>query len=336
MNDITIVMPTFNKEKYIVQALDSVFAQKTSYSFEIIIPDDHSTDETLSIIQDYQNKYPAKITLLTSDINQKLYKNVIRAYAQLKTPYFCVLDPDDYWTDPLHLQKALDFLASHPDYTIYCSDILKLYPNGTQTPCQFASHPTTSTFMDFLNNKSTLAFTQSTVFRNIVFSKGLPKFMQQLPSKTAEKSFRGDTFRNLIHLHEGKAYYVPEIQSVYRITEEGIWAGSIQMERELLNANIFKDMWLYFDKQYPELLVKSYLAYGKLHDILTESLSQIHDRNKLLAIIRDLVWLSQIYGSEKKALIRSMYSMLKLKDKFRLFCYLKLKYKLQSKGLFLY
>ena len=107
MADITIIMPSYNKEKYIAEALDSVFMQETSYNYHIVVADDCSSDKTVEIVRQYQEKYPDKITLLTSDKNQKLYKNILRAYEITKTDYFCVLDPDDYWIDKHKIQKAL-------------------------------------------------------------------------------------------------------------------------------------------------------------------------------------------------------------------------------------
>ena len=130
MADITIIMPSYNKEKYIAENLDSVFMQETSYDYHIIVADDCSTDRTVEIVREYQNKYPDKITLLTSETNQKLYRNVLRAYENTKTDYFCVLDPDDYWTDKYKIQKSLDFLEKNKDYTIYVTDTNMLFPDG--------------------------------------------------------------------------------------------------------------------------------------------------------------------------------------------------------------
>ena len=75
---------------YIKECLDSIFMQETNYSYQLIVADDHSTDNSVEIIKEYQAKYPNKITLLESDVNQKLYKNVLRAYEITKTPYFTV------------------------------------------------------------------------------------------------------------------------------------------------------------------------------------------------------------------------------------------------------
>ena len=110
--DLTVIMPCFNKVKYVAEALDSVFAQRTCYSYEIVVADDCSTDGTLDVIARYEAAHPGVIRVLRSNCNQKLFRNVVRAYAQVRTKYFCVLDPDDYWSDPLKVQRALDFLES--------------------------------------------------------------------------------------------------------------------------------------------------------------------------------------------------------------------------------
>lgn len=47
MDDITIIMPSYNKGDYIAEALDSVFMQETEYSYHIIVADDCSSDKTL-------------------------------------------------------------------------------------------------------------------------------------------------------------------------------------------------------------------------------------------------------------------------------------------------
>lgn len=264
MNDkkITIIMPTFNKDKYISQALDSVLMQETNYGYQIIIADDCSTDKTLSIVKSYQQKQPEKILLLESTMNQKLYKNILRAYEITKTDYFTVLDPDDYWTDKRKIQRALDFLEANKEFTLYCGNTEM---NGRQYVQ--ASHPYDFDFYDCLANRASFGHTSSTIFRNVIFKSGIPYKMKNLSSSTQERTFRGDSFRNFIHLYEGNGHFEPYIDSVYRITEEGIWTSLSRPEQLLLNANLFKDMYLYFNKDYPEFLSKS---YQMLDDIRTQ------------------------------------------------------------------
>lgn len=255
--DLTIIMPTWNKEAYIRDALDSIFAQRTRFSYHIIVADDNSTDSTLDIVQEYEKRHPGFFTVLTSDQNRKLYRNVIRAYAITKTPYFCVLDPDDFWMSENHVENALSYLESHRKFSIYSSGIEMLYPDGTRKKCAFANKPTISSFDDYLCDKAVIAFTQTCVFRNVVFINGLPEKMIHLESPSNERSFRGDSFRSFIHIREGKSYYNPDIESVYRITNEGIYAGLSEASRYLLNARLFADFWQYDGAQHHELIARS-------------------------------------------------------------------------------
>lgn len=261
MNQLTIIMPTYNKEKYIGEALDSIFAQKTKYGFGILVADDCSADGTLSIVEQYRKLYPGKIDVLTSSSNQKLYRNVVRAYAMLQSPYFAVLDPDDYWKSPDHIENALNFLGQHPDYTIYSSEIEMIEPDGTRRIVGFADRECTTDYANFLRGNACVGFTQSAVFRNVVFARGLPEIMRLLPFASMEESFRGDTFRTFLHIREGKAYFSPKVEGCYRLTDDGIYAGLNTFEQNRLNATLWLNLYRYEEGKYPELLFRAWKCY---------------------------------------------------------------------------
>lgn len=262
--DLTIIMPSWNKEKYIAQALDSILAQKTSYTYHILVADDHSTDHTLDIVDEYASRHPGLFTILRSDTNQKLFKNVRRAYALCKTPYFCVLDPDDYWTDPLKIQKALDWLEDHRDFTIYATDSSVCDLDGQSHPHFGYTEPDDSDFSDYLLFNAKLGCTQGSVFRNVVFSRGLPEKIAGDLRPDQEASFRGDSFRNLIHIHEGKAHFEPEITAVYRVTTEGLWQGCSRRKNRRHYCQMMADFNEYLDGTCPQLL-RSLKLWERLH-----------------------------------------------------------------------
>ena len=127
---VSILMPAYNHEKYISQAIESVLAQKTNYPYELLIHDDCSTDSTLTIAQNYATKFPDKIKLFTEKENQGLMKSYKRLIEQSNGKYLAILESDDYWLDENKLQIQIDFLESNSDYGIVAGDIISIDENG--------------------------------------------------------------------------------------------------------------------------------------------------------------------------------------------------------------
>lgn len=127
---VTILMPAYNHEKYISQAIESVLAQKTNYPYELLIHDDCSTDNTLTIAQNYATKFSDKIKVFTEEENQGLLKSYKRLIEQSNGKYLAILESDDYWLDENKLQIQIDFLESNSDYGIVAGDIISIDENG--------------------------------------------------------------------------------------------------------------------------------------------------------------------------------------------------------------
>ncbi len=109
---------SYNLEKYIAEALDSILMQKVNFKYNIVVSDDYSTDKTRKILQQYAVKYPDKITLLLQENNLGVVANFVETLKACEGKYIALLDGDDYWTDPLKLQKQVDFLESNKDFSI--------------------------------------------------------------------------------------------------------------------------------------------------------------------------------------------------------------------------
>ncbi len=112
---VTIASTTYNMEAFIAEALDSWLAQKTSFQFDIIISDDGSTDGTCDVVRRYIEKYPNIRLISTGHIGKM--PNFIRSLKESKGKYIALCDGDDYWIDPEKLQKQVDFMESHPDFS---------------------------------------------------------------------------------------------------------------------------------------------------------------------------------------------------------------------------
>src|SRR5690606_34031006 len=117
---VSVIVATYNHENYIKQCLDGILMQQTTFDFEIILKEDCSTDNTREIVKQYQKKFPNKIRLWLT--NENLYSKKIKlsGYNYTDSKYIALCEGDDYWTDPLKLQKQVEFLENNLDYVI-CS-----------------------------------------------------------------------------------------------------------------------------------------------------------------------------------------------------------------------
>ena len=91
-----------------------------------IVHDDASTDGSAAIIREYAEKYPDIIKPIYEIENQysKRDGSLTRIMnAHMHGKYIAMCEGDDYWIDPLKLQKQVDFLESHPDCSLVCTDI---------------------------------------------------------------------------------------------------------------------------------------------------------------------------------------------------------------------
>ena len=123
---LSVILITYNHEKYIEKALDLVLSQVTDFPFEIVIGDDCSPDDTKNIIREYRDKYPDIIRIVHREKNTgRPTLNVYETTMKCRGDYLAYLEGDDYWTDSDKLQKQMDFLNEHPEY-IACTHSHKM------------------------------------------------------------------------------------------------------------------------------------------------------------------------------------------------------------------
>ena len=112
---VSIICTNYNKGDWVREAMDSFLNQKTNFEFEIIIIDDASTDHSYEIIQEYQNKFPEKVRTFRNEVNLGITKTWKKICQEAKGQYIARCDSDDFWTDPLKLQKQVDLLDASID-----------------------------------------------------------------------------------------------------------------------------------------------------------------------------------------------------------------------------
>ena len=112
---VSIICTNYNKGDWVREAMDSFLNQKTNFDFEIIIIDDASTDHSYEIIQEYQNKFPEKVRTFRNEVNLGITRTWKKVCQEAKGQYIARCDSDDFWTDPVKLQKQVDLLDASTD-----------------------------------------------------------------------------------------------------------------------------------------------------------------------------------------------------------------------------
>lgn len=119
---VTIIVLTYNEEEYVSKCLDGILMQQVNFPYEVKIYDDASTDNTQTVIQQYVDRYPGVFEAHLYKINYysqgMQFYGEKQGYRTANGKYVALCEGDDYWTDPLKLQKQVDFLESHPDYSV--------------------------------------------------------------------------------------------------------------------------------------------------------------------------------------------------------------------------
>lgn len=223
---VSICCITYNHEKYIRDAIESFLMQETDFPFEIIIHDDASTDKTADIIREYEKKYPELIKPIYQTENQysKGVKVTWLAVKKAKGKYIAFCEGDDYWTDPLKLQRQIEFLEKHEDYMASAHQAMVIHQTNKKENHLFKEVNSEILYLsDLLSDRK--FHTASFVFRkNIIMSHPLPANI-----------ISGDRALYILLSSFGPIKYFSESMCVYRKNDGGIssWVTAEMMKKDL-------------------------------------------------------------------------------------------------------
>jgi glycosyltransferase involved in cell wall biosynthesis len=260
---VSVCVPAFNHEKYIAQMLDGALMQQTDFPFEIVIGDDASTDSTPDIIQQYIARNPGRIRAFLHAENQGPKEprefagrnNVLQLLKACKGEYVAMCEGDDYWTDPLKLQKQVDFLDKNPDFAICHHNMLVIYEDGSDSHSFNApDQKLVSTIKDILEDKWFMA-TASWVYRN--------HFLTNDFAEWHAKAAAGDWAVMIQLAAQGQIGYLPETMGVYRKHSAGLSNIHSQTNRNFLlnRKEMFENVDQWLDYRYHEAIEKTLIKY---------------------------------------------------------------------------
>ncbi len=246
MKKISVMVTTYNHEKYIASALDSVLMQKGAFELEIIVGDDFSTDSTPSILKEYEKQHPGLMKILPSKSNIGVTRNIQRCIGQYTGDYVAFIEGDDYWTREDKLFNQMQFLEDHPECAFCFNAITLLYEgDGFSIP-----HPTQ---VKFMRKRKYLLTTSELIYYNFIgnFSCCMyrKEILERLPPDLFDM-FVVDWMFNIYCSQFGKIGFLYDIMSVYRIHEGSLWSSQ-KNEEKLLS-------WIKYAGEYDRYLNHKY------------------------------------------------------------------------------
>ena len=255
---VTVCLITFNHERFIGKAIDSILSQKTNFDFTILIADDYSTDRTREILANYQRLLPEKIELLLQERNVGPGQNWKDLITKPRSPFISYLEGDDYWTDENKLQNQVDFLQAHPDYTA-CGHLAYREVGGMVTSQIVGNFPgNTFTHADFSKGYPAIP-SSSLVFRNsgVVHDPFL------------YSQYGGDRALLFLLSLQGPIKVLPFVGSVYRMHQASLESSYRKSNEKLALRNIAENYayFLRIEPQYRPFMAAKirwncfYLAY---------------------------------------------------------------------------
>jgi len=219
---VSVCMITYNHEKYIGRAIESVLAQEVDFPIEIIIGEDNSTDATREIVLEFEGKYPQIIKAVSNPTNLGMNGNLINILKQCQGRYIALLEGDDIWTSIYKLKKQVMFLEGNPECTIcFHKTEVRIQESGQIRGLWPDFDPSTITTIDDLLQNNYIS-TCTVMYRNVnieTFPNGFNKLGI------------GDWPLHIIYAQKGNIGFLNETMAQYRVHSTGIFSTLTTLQK---------------------------------------------------------------------------------------------------------
>lgn len=220
---VSVYMITYNHERFVAQAIESVLMQETDFPFELVIGEDCSTDGTRAICERHARAHPDRIWLLPSERNLGMMGNMVRTLAACRGKYIALCEGDDYWMDPQKLHKQVAWLEAHPEasFCFHPCQIESASPTEGESSSRGGHRLTGIVKQEFYEDSRALVMWCIVPTASVMLRKSmLPDFGDEW--KTAPV---GDWPLFFYLGMQGPFGCLPETMAVYRLHRGGTWSG---------------------------------------------------------------------------------------------------------------
>lgn len=233
MTTIDVILFCYKQEQYIEQALRSIYAQELpkDVSVRIIVADDASPDDTLSIIKSLAKISPFPITILPEEPNMGISKNYKRSFAATTADYVAILEGDDYWL-PNHLAQHVEFLQAHPECSMSMNEITYLDESTNELKVEYqVKGVNTHKLVDVH-----MQITEGNHLGNLSACCFSGQYLRELPANLYDMSI-ADWMLGVMMAQRGDIAILKGSTSIYRVKASGVWAGRSKWQQHFVMLN---------------------------------------------------------------------------------------------------
>lgn len=263
---VSVLVITYNHERYIAQAINSILMQAVNFDYEIIIGEDASTDRTRQIVLELEKQHPDKIrVMLQTEADAERDRaaglggksNFVKGLQACQGQYLALLEGDDYWTDSAKLQKQVDFLQQHPDFASCFHNVEIIHQDGTKQSGNSCppDQKEVSNIEDLLAEN--FMQTGSVMYRRSLIGK-LPEWFHT--------SSIGDWPLHIMVAQHGNIGYLDRVMGAYRIHEGAYWSAKPTAHKLLASIKLLNSLNEYLGYKYDRQIKTTQCRY---YDALT-------------------------------------------------------------------
>ena len=281
MTKSSIIVLSYNHEKFISQNLHGIFSQIVNAHVEVIICDDHSTDDTASVIDGIISSVPEnfEVKFFPHQKNLGATPNFYFAMEQVTGDFVAFCEGDDYWTDPEKLQTQINFLQSNIDYSLCFHTAVNISDDPEINETLFSTVEDRE-YSALEIYKHWTVHTATVMMRSEVLRSDAKK------STLRENDLQYfDTVLFLAASTIGKLRGNPKKMSAYRRHEAGLSAGKTNSKRDLQHNKLDQIIGKYYGGEIKKL--SDWLIFSR--SILNFDI--LRKENKIFAAFKFLPWL---------------------------------------------
>lgn len=220
---ISVCMITYGHENYILQAIEGVLMQECNFEIELIIANDCSPDNTDLVVKDILAHHPKKswIKYFNHKKNLGMMPNFLFALDQCSGNYIAVCEGDDYWTDPLKLQRQVDFLEANKEYTICWTKYLIKESENLSSLVE-------PDWVSQIEKNKNITIDLDTIFTPYCTYTLTVLFKRKSLDLPLLKSLKHSKDNSLyaLCLSKGKGILIDSFSAVYRLHEGGVYSSA--------------------------------------------------------------------------------------------------------------